>query len=45
MIKLREEELVIAYHAPDAEHEVAQRRAHSLTLNFRMLSEHLAQQG
>ena len=44
VIKLGEEELVVAHHAPDAEHEVAQRRAHSFALDLGMLGEQLTQQ-
>jgi hypothetical protein len=45
VIKLGEEELVVAHHAPYAQYEVAQGRAHPFALDLGMLGEHLTQQG
>ena len=45
VIKLGEEELVVAQDAPDVEHEIAQRRAHSFALDLGMLGEQLTQRG
>src|ERR1700722_3040321 len=44
-IELRQKELVVADHAPDAQHDVAQGRAVPFAVNLGMLGEHLAKQG